>query len=78
VTVRDRRPEGFWFHATLVGGATASGLRNPSSRTEALPRFRALLARVRPWQTILVGLGEVARRRADVRVPQAERTEPAG
>ena len=56
---RDWRPDGWWFDVVTVGGATASGIRNPNSVTEALPRFRARLARTMPWQPVMVMLGEV-------------------
>jgi hypothetical protein len=53
---RSRR---YWFSVTSIGGATASGIRNPNSETEALPRFRARLQDARPWQPVMVMLGEV-------------------
>ena len=53
------RLPGWWFDVTTVGGATASGIRNPNSVTEALPTFRRRLRRARGWQPILVMLGEV-------------------
>jgi hypothetical protein len=48
-----------WFKACLVGGATASGIQNPNSETRALAVFNERLAAVRPWQHVLVLLGEV-------------------
>lgn len=53
------RPPGWRFDVTSVGGATASGIRNPNSATEALPRFRARLERIRRFQPAMVVLGEV-------------------
>jgi hypothetical protein len=44
---------------TAIGGATASGLTNPNSLTQALPRFRAATRLLRPGMPLLVCLGEV-------------------
>lgn len=46
------------FQVCAVGGATASGLANPHSRTQAYNRFEAAL-RERPHDRVLVQLGEV-------------------
>lgn len=56
---RGWQPHGFWFQVAMVPAATASGIRNPNSTTEALPTFRARLAQVRRHQDVLVVLGEV-------------------
>jgi serine O-acetyltransferase len=53
------KPDGFRFSPTVVYGATASGIRNPNSKTEALPRFRERFARLRSHQEVLIQLGEV-------------------
>jgi hypothetical protein len=53
------RPRGWRFKVVAAPGATASGIRNPNSRTEALPRFRRALRWTRPWQTVVAMLGEV-------------------
>jgi hypothetical protein len=50
---------GAWFLAMPLDGATASGIMNPQSKTSSLERFDARLARGRPWQHVLVQLGEV-------------------
>jgi hypothetical protein len=52
-------PAGWLFDVTVVGGATASGVRNPNSATEALPRYRERLARSKVWQPVMTMLGEV-------------------
>jgi len=44
---------------TAVGGATAVGLRNPNSVTDALQTFRAALLPRRPGVTPVIHLGEV-------------------
>lgn len=46
------------FQVCAVGGATASGLANPHSRTQAYNRFEAALAS-HPHDRLLVQLGEV-------------------
>jgi hypothetical protein len=53
------RPPGWRFDVVTVGGATASGVVNPNSVTAALPTYQARLQKVRPFQSILVMLGEV-------------------
>ncbi len=48
-----------WFDVVSVVGATALGLANPNSRTNALAVFREALARVLPSDPVLFMLGEV-------------------
>jgi hypothetical protein len=50
---------GVWFRVVQVRGATASGIQNPNSSTDARRRFEAALARAKAWQHVLVNLGEV-------------------
>ncbi len=50
---------GVWFWVEGVEGATASGVLNPNSRTHSREIFMARLARGRPWQHVLLELGEV-------------------
>ena len=50
---------GAWFLPMPLDGATASGIMNPQSRTNALERFTERLGRARPWQHVLIELGEV-------------------
>lgn len=50
---------GAWIRVTSVDGATASGVLNPNSQTHALSIFTARLSRAKPWQVVLVELGEV-------------------
>ena len=47
------------FDVVCVIGATAQGLVNPHSSTDALRQFQKRLDRARPWQTVLLELGEV-------------------
>jgi hypothetical protein len=47
------------FHICSVGGATASGLENPNSRTQAYPIFAQTLEKFRRGKTIILMLGEV-------------------
>jgi hypothetical protein len=49
---------GFFFNVTNVGGATASGLANPNSRTQAYQIFREALKTTKA-KTVIVILGEV-------------------
>jgi hypothetical protein len=42
-----------------VSGATAQGLVNPRSKTNAMPIFSRRLAAARPWQVLCSQLGEV-------------------
>lgn len=53
------RLDGAWLLPMALLGATASGITNPQSRTNALERFTERLARARPWQHVLIELGEV-------------------
>jgi len=55
----DLRVPGVWFRAYGIGGATASGILNPRSKTESFTAFTARLARAPRWQQILLLLGEV-------------------
>jgi hypothetical protein len=50
---------GVWFRVKSIEGATASGLPNPKSKTGAQQAFARALGRARPWQQVLVQLGEV-------------------
>lgn len=50
---------GVRFRVVAVPGATASGANNPNSKTQALPIFLRALQRAKPWQHILMQLGEV-------------------
>ena len=47
------------FDIVQVWGATAQGLVNPNSSTDALRLFQARLDRAPRWQTVLLELGEV-------------------
>ena len=47
------------FDIVQVRGATAQGLVNPNSSTDALRLFQARLDRAPRWQTVLLELGEV-------------------
>jgi hypothetical protein len=53
------RVPGAWLRPFGLGGATASGIRNPASQTRARELFEARLALAPRWQHLLVGLGEV-------------------
>jgi hypothetical protein len=46
------------FNVVIVGGATVSGLKNPNSKTQALPIFRDSIKKSTAARTILL-LGEV-------------------
>jgi hypothetical protein len=50
---------GTWFRVFYVRGATASGIQNPNSATNARARFEEALGRAKRWQHLLIGLGEV-------------------
>lgn len=50
---------GAWVRPFALGGATASGILNPASRTRARQLFDARLAAAPRWQHVLLGLGEV-------------------
>jgi hypothetical protein len=47
------------FRVLMIEGATASGITNPNSKTGASTRFRERVGRVKPWQHVLIQLGEV-------------------
>ena len=48
-----------WFRVKSLYGATASGVMNPNSATHSLSTFTAQLRRAKPWQAVLLQLGEV-------------------
>ena len=48
-----------WLDLTEVGGATALGMVNPNSRTNALQSFREVIGRVPQGRSLLFMLGEV-------------------
>ena len=50
---------GLWIRTFGIGGATASGIQNPASRTRAREIFEARLALAPRWQHLVLGLGEV-------------------
>ncbi len=56
-TIRACAP-GCFFNVINIGGATASGLANPNSKTQAYQRFREALADT-PAKRVIVMLGEV-------------------
>lgn len=47
------------FCLELQPGATVSGIRNPTSQTGALTKFRRVLKRTGRWNTLIISLGEV-------------------
>jgi hypothetical protein len=47
-----------WFDPCIVGGATARGLRNPSSASGAVQVYRHRLGLAKPWQQLVFMLGE--------------------
>src|SRR4029077_8315317 len=49
---------GIWLRPFGIGGATASGIQNPASRTRARELFEARLSLAPRWQHLLLGLGE--------------------
>ncbi len=57
--MRDVQLPNVRFSACGVGGATASGLLNPNSKSRAAASFKKRLGRTGSWQTILLLLGEV-------------------
>jgi hypothetical protein len=57
--MRQVRVRGVWFRAQPLRGATASGILNPSSSSKSFETFTARLAKAKPWQEILLQLGEV-------------------
>jgi hypothetical protein len=48
-----------WFEPCIVAGATARGLVNPFSYTNALSIFRRRIELAEPWQPVVFQLGEV-------------------
>lgn len=48
-----------WLDVNVVGGATALGLENPNSRTEALRIFVGRIAKLPAGRTLLFFIGEV-------------------
>lgn len=60
VSVMDRVDvPGLRFRAEPLRGATASGVLNPASNTKSYATFSARLERAKPWQEVLLHLGEV-------------------
>jgi hypothetical protein len=53
------RIPGVWFSVRPLKGATASGVLNPSSKTQSLATFTSRLQRAKRWQPIILQLGEV-------------------
>jgi DNA-binding transcriptional regulator YdaS (Cro superfamily) len=47
------------FRVLMIEGATASGITNPNSKTNASNIYRERVQRAKPWQHVLVQLGEV-------------------
>ncbi len=50
---------GVRFRVKPLEGATASGVQNPNSQTRSREIFAKWLRRAKPWQEVLVQLGEV-------------------
>lgn len=50
---------GVWFSIEGIAGATASGVLNPNSQTRAATIFMDRLQRAKPWQQVVVQMGEV-------------------
>jgi hypothetical protein len=50
---------GVWFLPQGIGGATASGIMNPISKSESFVIFTQRLRRAPRWQHVLLLLGEV-------------------
>jgi hypothetical protein len=50
---------GVWFRVKSLRGATASGVLNPNSKTQSLAMFSKWLRRAKPWQQVVLQLGEV-------------------
>ncbi len=50
---------GVWFRVKPLGGATASGVQNPNSKTQSRSIFAGWLRHAKPWHEVLVQLGEV-------------------
>ncbi|WCB96947.1 hypothetical protein DSM104299_05717 [Baekduia alba] len=47
------------FRVLMLEGATASGITNPNSKTNASNLYKDRVRRAKPWQHVLVQLGEV-------------------
>lgn len=56
---RRKTLKGVWFNVVVVGGATAQGMVNPNSRTNALSIFSDRIGRAKPWQILVFQIGEV-------------------
>ncbi len=48
-----------WFRVKPLDGATATGILNPKSRSGSFTIFTSYLRRAKPWQQVIVQLGEV-------------------
>lgn len=48
-----------WFDVTVIGGATALGMANPNSRTQALPTFLRVIRNLPRHRPLVFLLGEV-------------------
>jgi hypothetical protein len=57
--MRHVKVPGVWFQVEALGGATASGILNPNSTTGSLRTFSKRLSRAKPWQEVVLQLGEV-------------------
>jgi hypothetical protein len=57
--MRRVRVPGAWLRVKSLYGATASGVMNPNSATHSLSTFTKRLRRAKPWQEVLIQLGEV-------------------
>lgn len=57
--MRHVRVPGVWFLPLFVDGATASGIANPNSATRSVEIFNRRLQQAKPWQKVLLQLGEV-------------------
>ncbi len=47
------------FDVVKVNGATAQGMVNPNSKTNAMEIFRNRIEQMKPWQELFIQLGEV-------------------
>lgn len=50
---------GYTFDVVVVGGATAQGMLNPNSKTDALKIFKQRISKAKHFQTLFFQLGEV-------------------
>src|SRR4051794_20298788 len=57
--MRHVRRDDVAFRVLMLEGATASGITNPNSKTNASNRFKERVLAAKPWQHVLVQLGEV-------------------